>query len=928
MVPPKRFLFCLIDASSFIFRAFYAVRPLSNKDGLPTNSVFGFANMILKVLEDLQPSHIAVVYDTKYPSFRKEMYPEYKANRSAMPEELVPQIPYIKQFVETLGLPAFELKGFEADDVIGTLAERAAHMSKEADVCIVSSDKDLMQLVNDHIYLYDTMKELKYSPAEVKGKLGVLPNLVPDYLGIVGDSSDNIPGVKGIGPKGAVGLLEQFGSLENVYERLHEVKKEGQRKQLEEGKELALLSKTLATVRRDLPIETDWHSLRCEPHAGEPFFALLQELEFGNLEKRMRAWKMHAREAKPSAPGIVGSIAAIPPQAPSGDLVAAVKKEYKVLRTLPELEAALESVSGADFLSVDTETTSLRIHDAELVGFSFCGRPERAFYVPVGHIDKVGGLSSGQVASASALALFGSFLKGRKLVGQNLKYDLNIFRSVGIEIDPSQIFFDTMIASYILEPELRHNLDALAAKHLGHKTITYSELCGEGKSECSFAQVEIEKAGEYSAEDAHVAFLLTEMLGEKLKASPGLEKVFREIDLPLVHVLAAMEWEGVAIDSAHLKLVSDEFALQMAALEKRAHELAGGEFNLSSPKQLAKILFEDLKLPVVKKTKTGFSTDVEVLQKLRHLHELPEVILENRELAKLKGTYVDVLPLLCSRKTGRVHTSYNQTIASTGRLSSSDPNLQNIPIRTASGRLVRQAFVAREGCLLVGADYSQVELRILASMSGDALLTKAFAEGQDVHSLTASQLFSVPVGQVDPDQRRKAKAINFGLLYGKSAFTLSEELGISRAEAAEIIKIYFARYPSVRGFLDGLVESAKKTGFAETIFGRRRYIEGIHSQNKMLLASAERMAVNAPIQGTAADLIKIAMISLQNALEKGHMGAHLILQVHDELVIEVPSGAAEAVRILVKKHMESAGLGKIHVPLTVETGVAMNWLEI
>jgi DNA polymerase-1 len=927
MVPPKRSLFCLIDASSFIFRAFYAVRPLSNKAGLPTNAVFGFANMVLKVLETLQPSHIAVVYDTKHPSFRKEMYKEYKANRSAMPEDLIPQMPYVKKFVEALGLPSFEQPGFEADDIIGTLAERAAHMSKEADVCIVSSDKDLMQLVNKHIYLYDTMKEVRYTPAEVKEKLGVLPELVPDYLGLVGDSSDNIPGVKGIGPKGAVALLEQFGSVEEIYKHIEKVKKEGQRNQLIDCKHDALLSKKLATVKRDMDLALDWHALRCEPLPGEAFFALLQELEFGNLEKRMRAWSMNGRSTvEPAAAGAPTVVT--PHTVESGDQVAAVRKEYKVLLTMKELEAALESVNAAPVLAFDTETTSLAIHDAELVGFSFCGARDRAFYAPLGHLATDGSLLSDQLPREKALKLLGSFLKGRKLVGQNIKYDLNILRGCGIEIDDDQIVFDTMIASYVLTPEERHNMDALSDKYLNHKTIKYEDVCGEGKSQISFSQVPIEAAGEYSAEDAHVTYLLMQVLEGRLRESQSQDRVYRDIDLPLIPVLAKMEWEGVAIDAKHLEKVSAEFAEQLAALVKRAHELAGGEFNLASPKQLGKILFEDLKLPVIKKTKTGFSTDVDVLQKLRHQHELPEIILEHRELSKLKGTYVDVLPTLRNAKTGRVHTNFNQTIAATGRLSSTDPNLQNIPIRTASGRLVRQAFVPRKGNLLLGADYSQVELRILASMSGDELLTRAFREGQDVHSLTAAQIFSVSLESVDSDQRRKAKAINFGLLYGKSAFTLSEELGISRTEASDIIKTYFARYPTIRGFLDGLIESAKKTGYAETLFGRRRYIDGIHSQNKMLLAAAERMAVNAPIQGTAADLIKIAMIQLQRALESKALGARLILQVHDELVVDTPESEVKVVTELVRESMEGAGRGKIHVPLTVETGAAKNWLEI
>ena len=595
---------------------------------------------------------------------------------------------------------------------------------------------------------------------------------------------------------------------------------------------------------------------------------------------------------------------------------------------MKELESAFEHVHKAPFLALDTETTSLAIHDAELVGFSFCGDSGHAYYASIGHKDTEGNLLPDQLPREKALKLLESFLKGKKLVGQNIKYDLNIFRGAGVEIADDQVFFDTMIAHYVLSPEERHGMDALSDRFLNHKTITYSELCGEGKNQICFSRAPIEKAGEYSAEDAHVTFLLMGILHDALKEQPELEKVYNELDLPLIPVLAKIEWEGVAIDEAHLAKVSKEFATLLAALEKRAHELAGSEFNLASPKQLGKILFDDLKLPVIKKTKTGYSTDVDVLQKLKGQHELPEVILEHRELSKLKGTYVDVLPTLQNSKTHRVHTNYNQTIAATGRLSSTDPNLQNIPIRTASGRLVRQAFIPRKGNLLLGADYSQVELRILASMSGDELLVRAFTEGQDVHALTASQLFSVEIKDVDSDQRRKAKAINFGLLYGKGPFALAEDLNVSRTEASEIIARYFARYPTIRAFLDGLKDKAKETGYAETVFGRRRYIEGIQSNNKMLVAAAERMAVNAPIQGTAADLIKLAMIRLQHALEAGKFEAKLILQVHDELVLDVPKQEVEAIKALVIEHMEGAGQGKIHVPLTVEANAAENWLEV
>lgn len=918
MANSKRPLFCLIDASSFIFRAYYAVRPLSNKQGLPTNAVFGFAQMILSVLEQMKPTHIAFVYDTKHPSFRKEMYAEYKANRGVMPEDLSPQIPYIKKFVEALGLPAFERPGFEADDVIATLAERAAHLSKEeAEVCIVSSDKDLMQLVNSHIYLYDTMKSQRYGEAEVKEKLGVPPKLVPDYLGLVGDSSDNIPGVKGIGPKGATGLLEQFGTLEGVYENLSSIKKESQRKTLEECRDAAFLSKQLATVRRDLPIETDWHSLRCEPRAGAELIALLQELEFGMIEKRVRAW------GQPSAAAETISLA------PASDKVAASKGSYKSLRTMAELEAVFARYAREEKVALDTETTSLIARDQSIVGFSFCVDGKDSFYVPLHHVNPESGARvEGQIDQAGAATALSSFLRGKRIVGQNLKFDLNVLRAAGIVIEPEQVYFDTMIASYVLEPEGRHNLDSLADRFLGHKNISYEEICGEGKQQCPFSHAPIEKAGEYAAEDAHVAYLLAEEFERAFADKPELGKVFRDIDLPLVPVLADMEWEGVSVDTEHLKELSAEFSGELQSLERKAHELAGGEFNLASPKQLQKILFEDLKLPVIKKTKTGFSTDVDVLEKLSARHPLPALILDHRELSKLKGTYVDVLPTLVHPQTNRVHASFNQTVAATGRLSSSDPNLQNIPIRTESGKRVREAFIAKKDCVLLGADYSQVELRILASMSGDEALTRAFQQGEDIHSLTASQLFSVARDKVSEEQRRQAKAINFGILYGKSAFSLAEELGIPRSEAADIIKKYFERYPTIRAFLDGLVASAKEKGYAETVFGRRRYIEGIHSKNKMILGMAERMAVNTPIQGTAADLVKIAMRRLFDELRKRKLASRLILQVHDELVLEVPRAEEAEARALVKECMESAGLDKIHVPLTVDIGVANNWTAL
>ncbi len=907
----QRPLFCIIDASSFIFRAFYAVRPLSNKAGLPTNAVFGFAQMILKVLQDFQPTYIAVVYDTKHPSFRKDLYPDYKANRGTMPEDLVPQIPYIKKFVEVLGLPGFERPGFEADDVIATLAHQAAERSGEADVCIISSDKDLMQLVGRHVYLFDTMKELRIDEAGVKEKLGVPPSQVADYLGIVGDSSDNIPGVKGVGPKGAVGLLEEFGSLEGVYENLSSVKKEALRTKLEESRDLALLSKRLATVKRDLDIALDWHSLRPRARNEEDVKGLLEELEFQQLLKRIQVAPAGAaaRNSEPEVPSVE-------------DRVASLGAEYRSVLSIVELKEVLANLRRFSSVAVDTETNSLQTRDDCLVGVSLCASEKEAFYIPLRHE----GIE--QCDFREAVSLIGEFLAEKKLIGQNMKFDVNVFRSAGVRIPDSSLWFDTMVASYVLDAEDRHGLDHLAEKYFSHRNISYEEVCGSGKQGVPFSRAPFDLASRYAAEDAHVTLLLAREMERRLAADSRLQEVFRSIDMPLVGILADLEWEGVSIDRDLLRRLGEEFGSELRDLEKRAVELAGEEFNLASPKQLQHILFEKLKLPALKKTKTGFSTDVEVLEKLAWQHELPSVILQHRELAKLKSTYVDVLPELVHPASGRVHARFHQTVAATGRLSSSDPNLQNIPVRTESGKRIRASFVARPGFQLVGADYSQIELRILAAMCGDPALVKAFHDGIDIHTLTASQVFGVPESEVNPELRRQAKAINFGLLYGKTAYSLGEELGIGRTQAAEIIRKYFEQYPTVKAFLEGLAQKAKESGYAETVFGRRRRIDGIQSKNKAIVAMAERMAVNTPIQGTAADVMKRAMIRLHSGLAKRGLSARLILQVHDELVVEAPDSEVEAVKTVVKESMEGAGLPQINVPLTVETNSAENWLEL
>ena len=633
----KRPLFCIIDASSFIFRAYYAVRPLSNKNGLPTNAIFGFANMIVKVLEDFAPEYIAVVYDTKHPSFRKELYPEYKANRGAMPEDLVPQIPYIKKFIEALGLPNFERPGFEADDVIATLADGAARKSGEADVCIITSDKDLMQLVEDHVFIFDTMKDLRYDAKQVEEKLGVPPKQVADFLGLVGDSSDNIPGVEGVGPKTAIGLLQEFGSMDGIYENLALVKKEAQREKLEKCREMAFLSKDLATVRRNLDINSDWHNFHCEPTLGPALVELLAEVEFSAVLKRLEKWRSGEgtnvtvkNEAAPT------SVAA--EEVNTNDLVKATGAKYHSLRSMAELKKVFAENASKSFVALDTETTGLSVRDDAIVGFSFCVDDKNAYYVSLAHVDEAGKKNAQQIPVADALKVLGDFLVGKKIVGQNLKFDSNIFRAQGVDLSKAQISFDTMVASYVLEAQDRHNLDALANKYLNHKNISFDDLCGTGKKQILFSQVPIEKASEYAAEDAHVAYLLWKILEQKVQAVPSLEKVFTAIDMPLVKVLADIEWEGIAINVDHLAKLSQEFTLELHSLEKKAYEMAGEEFNLASPKQLQKILFEKLKMPTFKKTKTGFSTDVEVLEKLAMHHALPAVILEHRELSKLLGT--------------------------------------------------------------------------------------------------------------------------------------------------------------------------------------------------------------------------------------------------------------------------------------------------
>ena len=874
--------------------------------------------MLVKLIEDLSPSHIAIVYDTKYPSFRKKLYSEYKANRLAMPEDLIPQIPYIKKFVDFLCLPSFEQKGYEADDLIASLVERSKKSSIPS--CIVSSDKDLMQLlVYKDTYMFDAMKSKEIYPKDVKEKLGVAPERVTDYLALVGDASDNIPGVRGIGPKSAAHFLEEWGSLENLYKNINKLKKNKQRESLEQYKDIAFLSKKLSIVKTDLKLDFSWNALLCAPKYSEKMRDLCEELELTKLSARMEGVLPKTGEEH-STTKVKSK------KAESKDEVKRTNPKYKAILSIKELEKVFQKLDKKRVIALDTETMGLE-YNSGLVGFSFCASKSESFYVPLCHKNL-----KKQCDLKKSIKLLGDFLKNKKIVGQNIKFDINILFQHGINVQNKQIIFDTMIASYILEPESRHNLGNISEKYLYHKCISYKDIMKDKKKHQSFAELPLEKATEYACEDAHVTWLLYLKLDATLEKDKSLKKVLFDIEIPLISVLAAMEREGFKIDTKFLKEMSFQLEAEIGRLTHESWKLAGEEFNLASPKQLQEILFEKLNIPTfnLKRGKTGYSTDMKSLMKIVHQHELPNLILHFREVNKLKNTYVDVIPSLVD-KNSRVHTSFNQTVTATGRLSSSNPNLQNIPIRSDLGRKIRGAFIAEKNNVLIGADYNQIELRILAFLSQDKALLDCFERGDDIHDATARKIFSIKKKVVSSEQRRRAKAINFGLLYGKTAFSLAEELAITRQEASAIIENYFHQYPSIKKFLDTLPDKAKRLGFAETLYGRKRYIADINAKNTFVRKMAERMAINTPIQGTAADIIKIAMNDLYAALQKHKLKAKIILQVHDELVLESPKSESKKVSSLLKYCMEGVGnkegFPKIEVPLTVDLGISTDWLS-
>jgi DNA polymerase-1 len=905
----------LVDGSSYLYRAFHAIPPLSTKSGEPTNAVLGVVNMLYKLLDERQPTRMAVVFDAPGKTFRSDLYAEYKANRPPMPDELRAQLPPLLEAIEAMGIPLLRIEGVEADDVIGTLARAAA--AAGAATLISTGDKDLAQLVDGHVTLVNTMDNTTLDRAGVEQKFGVTPEQIVDYLALVGDSIDNIPGIPGVGPKTAAKWLQQFHDLETLKARAGEVSgRIGER--LRESLGALDLSKQLATIRCDVELPVTPDELALRPQDAARLGALFERLEFTRLLQRVR-------EGTATTPSVQAQAPAATPGTATSDAAALVRPvgRYETVVTMEALERWLDRVAAAPLVALDTETTSLAYMRAELVGISLAVTPGEAAYIPLSH--RYPGAPD-QLNREDVLARFKPWLESAApKVGHHLKYDAHIFANHGIAL--AGIEHDTMLESYVLNSTAtRHDMDSVAGLYLGLKTLKYEEVVGKGAKQITFDQVDLDTATRYSAEDADVALQLHGALWPKLAAEPGLARVYTDIEIPLVGVLRQMEYTGVMVDARLLREQSQELAEKMAATEKTAYAAAGGPFNLGSPKQLQEVLYERLQLPVLGKTPKGQpSTAEDVLEQLAESYDLPRLILEYRGLTKLKSTYTDKLPTDIDPRTQRIHTSYHQAVAATGRLSSSDPNLQNIPIRTAEGRRIRQAFIAPPGYRLLAADYSQIELRIMAHLSGDESLLAAFAGDQDVHRATAAEVFGTALEAVTAEQRRSAKAINFGLIYGMSAFGLAKQLGIERGQAQAYVDRYFERYPGVRRYMDETRASARRSGFVSTVFGRRLYLPEINARNGQLRQYAERSAINAPMQGTAADIIKRAMIGVAAWLAAQEPRARLIMQVHDELVVEVPEGRAVDVGDNLVRIMEAAA--ELRVPLRVDRGIGANWDE-
>ncbi len=891
----------LIDGTAFAFRAFYAIRELRDPQGKPTNAIFGFTRMLMRFLKDDQPDYIAVSFDTGAPTFRHEAYPEYKANRKAAPEELTCQFPKMREVVESLRIPIVMKEGFEADDLLGTLAR----MAEEEGLCTViyTNDKDALQLVNETVTVYDPHRAegVVYTPDKVCERLnGLRPDQVVDMLALAGDSSDNIPGIPGIGMKTAQDLLNKYGTIEGIYENLDQISGKKRRENLEKFKDQAFLGRRLALIKTDSPVDVSIEDCVYRVPDRDRLVNLFRELGFFSLVAD------YSEETKE-------------------------ERHYQVIRKQPEFQEFVEALKERDVFAIDTETTSRNPHLAKLVGISVAWEPLHAFYIPVGHIQPdatngSGGLVSDQLPLDHVLKELKPILESRshRKVGQNIKYDAIIFRRNGVDLAP--LHFDTMIAAYLANPSRSSKgIDALSLEYLGLKKIPTSQIIGSGRKATTMDRVEIDAVGEYACEDADVTWRLYEILRERLDRD-GLDSLFEEVEMPLVEVLVDAELAGAALDVKFLAQLADKVNGKLLQLTEDIHRLAGREFNLNSTQQVGDILFNQLELPVVKKTKTGFSTDMEVLGVLAEQHELPARLLEYRGLEKIRSTYVEALPKLVNPETGRLHTSFHQTVAETGRLSSTEPNLQNIPIRTELGREVRRALIPRAaGRSILSADYSQIELRVLAHLSGDEALIVAFQEDTDIHTRTAARIFGLDEDAVSPDLRSRAKAVNFGIIYGMSPYGLSRAVGIQVKEAEAFIDQYFELYPGVKAFLDRTLAEGRENGYVSTLLGRRRYLPDLNSSDRNVRRNAERAAVNAPVQGSAADIIKIAMVRLYDRLEEEKLEADLILQVHDELVLDVPDKEREEVIDIVLRSMQEAY--PLRVPLKVDARFGPNWLE-
>ena len=897
----------LIDGSGYIFRAYFALPPLTDKIGTPVGAVFGFCNMLFKLAQDRPGEQMIVVFDKGSHSFRNEMYAEYKANRDEPPEDLRPQFPLVRDAANAFGVPVVELEGYEADDIIATYAKQAAEAGRP--VTIVSSDKDLMQLIGNGVEMFDPMKAKEIGLEEVMAKFGVLPNKVRDVLALAGDTSDNVPGVPGIGPKTAAQLLDQFGDLEGLLQGAETIKQPKRRQNLIENAELARLSYQLVGLCEEAPLPRQLAEIETVDVDYAKLLEFARAYNFNTLSKRLEAI------LQSDGGGTLGEV-----QGESG----ADGTAYVTINELAVLDEWLARAKAKGILAIDTETTSLDVMKAELVGVCLAIEEGEGAYVPIGHKDDFGQVVAGQLDREAVIERLRPILTDPSIlkVGHHLKYDRAILARAGLELTP---YDDTLVLSYVVDGTKHgHGMDELAELHFGHQTIHFEDLCGKGKNQITFDRVPIEKASDYAAEDADITLRLHGLLKRQL-IEARRTSVYETLERPLVDILGKMERRGIKVDRTVLQQLSSDFTKRMKELEGTAHKQAGHEFNLGSPKQLGEVLFDEIGIPGGKKTKSGgYQTGAEVLESLAAQgHELPATVLQWRQLQKLTGTYTDALINQINEEDGRVHTSYAMTVTSTGRLSSNDPNLQNIPIRTEEGRKIRKAFVAEPGHVLMSADYSQIELRVLAHIAEIEALKKAFAEGADIHATTASEMFGVPLDQMDGELRRRAKTINFGIIYGIGPYGLSQRLGIPFEDAKNYIATYFERYPGIKAYMDQAKAEAKEQGFVSTLYGRMCPTPEIKSSNPARRGYAERAAINAPIQGTAADIMKRAMIQVDRALDRSNLAAKMLLQVHDELVFEVPAAEVETTADLVRTTMENAAF--LSVPLTVEVGAGANW---